>query len=189
MTRRPAVSIDRAAAVRNALVRLVAAEGFHGTSMAAVAKKAGVATGTAYVHYASKDELVRATYLEVKHGLGEAAVASIDPGATSRVVFGQIWHAVQAYLEEDPVRARFLEQVDSSPFAESAHELAMANDGDPLLRSPLIIAMLDTWVDLPMPVLFDLAVGPMIRLIASEGRLDPEIVPTLIEACWRAVTD
>jgi AcrR family transcriptional regulator len=186
---RPAASIDRAAAVRNALVRLVAAEGFHGTSMAAVAKEAGVATGTAYVHYASKDELVHATYLEVKHGLGEAAVAAIDPSAPSRTVFDQMWHAVQAYLEADPVRARFLEQVDSSPFAESAHELAMANDGDPLLRSAAVIAMLDAWVHLPMPVLYDLAVGPMIRLIASEGRLDPDIVPTLIEACWRAVTD
>ena len=34
--------------------------GFHGASMGAVAREAGVATGTAYTHYASKDDLVLA---------------------------------------------------------------------------------------------------------------------------------
>ena len=59
-------TVDRAAAVRQALRTLVAQNGFHGASMSAVAAEAGVATGTAYTHYASKDELVLATYLETK---------------------------------------------------------------------------------------------------------------------------
>ena len=33
------------------MVELVAENGFRGTSMAAVAQRAGVATGTAYVHF------------------------------------------------------------------------------------------------------------------------------------------
>ncbi|MGZ4707901.1 MAG: TetR/AcrR family transcriptional regulator, partial [Acidimicrobiales bacterium] len=65
-TRAAAPVVDRAAAVRAALRTLVARNGFHGASMSAVAAEAGVGTGTAYVHYASKDELVLATYLEVK---------------------------------------------------------------------------------------------------------------------------
>jgi len=55
-------SMDRAAAVRSALRTLVARHGFHGASMSAVAREAGVATGTAYTHYTSKDELVLAAY-------------------------------------------------------------------------------------------------------------------------------
>ena len=58
--------VDRAAAVRGALRMLVARDGFHGASMSAVASEAGVATGTAYTHYASKDELVLAAYREAK---------------------------------------------------------------------------------------------------------------------------
>ena len=54
-------AMDRPAAIRRALRDLVAERGFHGASMGAVAKEAGVATGTAYVHYESKDELVYAT--------------------------------------------------------------------------------------------------------------------------------
>ena len=41
----------------------MAERGFRGTSMSAVAERAGVAAGTAYVHYASKDELIVATYV------------------------------------------------------------------------------------------------------------------------------
>ena len=61
---------DRAAAVRSALRRLVADQGLQGASMAAIAKQAGVATGTAYVHYPSKDELLLAAYVELKADLG-----------------------------------------------------------------------------------------------------------------------
>ncbi|MDR7086475.1 TetR/AcrR family transcriptional repressor of multidrug resistance operon [Aeromicrobium panaciterrae] len=182
------VAVDRAEAVRHALIRLVARDGFHGTSMAAIAKEAGVATGTAYVHYASKDELVLATYLEVKQGLGEAALASVDAKATSRDQFAQLWTGVQHHLEADPDRARFLVQADSSPYAEIAHEKAIAALDDPLMSSPVVAALLEQMVDLPPEVLFDLAVGPVVRLTASQRSVDESLVDPLIEACWRAVT-
>jgi TetR/AcrR family transcriptional regulator, multidrug resistance operon repressor len=56
--------VDRSAAVRSALRTLVARNGFHGTSMSAVASQVGAAAGTAYIHYASKDESALAAYLE-----------------------------------------------------------------------------------------------------------------------------
>ena len=74
-------TVDRAAAVRQALRTLVAGHGFHGASMSAVAAEAGVATGTAYTHYASKDELVLAAYLETKAELAAAATADLDRSA------------------------------------------------------------------------------------------------------------
>ncbi|MGI9528959.1 MAG: TetR family transcriptional regulator, partial [Acidimicrobiia bacterium] len=49
--------------------------------MSAVATEAGVATGTAYVHYESKDDLVLATYVEIKSELGDAALVGYDPDA------------------------------------------------------------------------------------------------------------
>ncbi len=182
------VAVDRAEAVRHALIRLVARDGFHGTSMAAIAKEAGVATGTAYVHYASKDALVLATYLEVKHDLGEAALSAVDADASSREQFGQLWTGVLHHLEADPDRARFLAQADSSPYAQVAHEQAMSAPDDPLMSSPVVAGLLEQMVDLPAEVLFDLAVGPVIRLTALQRSVDESLVEPLIEACWRAVT-
>lgn len=181
-------TVDRAAAVRRSLLLLVARDGFHGTSMAAVAKEAGVATGTAYVHYASKEELVYATYLEVKRELGQAAVAHVDPKGSTRAKFEQLWHGVHEHLAQNPDRARFLVQVDCSPFAGTAHERAMTADGDPLMTSPVVNSVLQEFVPLPMLLLFDLAIGPIIRLTASGTDVDPETLATLVESCWRAVS-
>ncbi|MEO6471502.1 MAG: TetR/AcrR family transcriptional regulator [Aeromicrobium sp.] len=182
------VALDRAAAVRRALLSLVARDGFHGTSMAAVAKQAEVATGTAYVHYASKEELVYATYLEVKRDLGQAAIAHVDPTASSRAKFEQVWHGVRDHLTQDPDRARFLVQVDCSPFALTAHDRAMTTDGDPLMTSPIVLALLEEFVPLPAPLLLDLAIGPIIRLTASGTELDARMASTLVESCWQAVS-
>lgn len=108
---------DRAALVRSALRTLVAANGLHGTAMSAVAAHAGVATGTAYVHYASKDDLVLAAYREAKLELGRAATAQVDPAADPSVRFEQLWLGVYRYLSTSPDRAQFLVQIESSPYA------------------------------------------------------------------------
>lgn len=180
--------VDRAASVRAALVRLVAAHGFHGTSMGAVAKEAGVATGTAYVHYPSKDALVAAAYLEVKRDLGSAAAARVDRAAPVRDRFEQLWLGVYDHLCADADRARFLLQVEVSPYGAEAHEHALAVPDDPLAAlaaDPDLSAVL---VDLPPLVLYDLAIGPIVRIAASGRRPDRSELGALAESCWRAVT-
>lgn len=180
--------VDRAAAVRAALRRLVARRGFHGASMHAVAAEAGVATGTAYVHYASKDELVLATYVETKRELGLAAADGVDPHAVADERFRQLWHGILRHVEADPDRARFLLQVDSSPYADRAHDLALAADDDPLLVEAARSDLGDLLVDLPLAVLYDLAVGPALRLAAAGRSISDAERARLAEACWRAVT-
>ncbi len=144
--------VDRAAAVRGALRTLVARHGFHGASMNAVADEAGVATGTAYTHYASKDELVLAAYCETKAQLAGAATAGLNAGADARERFRGIWLRSYRHLVENPDHARFLLQVDHSPYRTDAHEAALAGD-DPLVaqaRTPDLAAQL---LPLPLPSL------------------------------------
>jgi len=181
------VQVDRAALVRRALVELVAEHGFHGASMAAVAERAGVATGTAYVHYSSKDELVLAAYIEVKRALGTAGHAAIDRSAAPRDLFRRIWHAMHGFLAADPVQARFLVQVQVSPYATAAHDAA--READDLLRSPELEELVSQLVGLPATVLYDLSLGPAVRVAASEDlQLTEADLEELASACWRAVS-
>jgi AcrR family transcriptional regulator len=180
--------VDKPAAVRAALRTLVARKGFHGASMSAVAAEAGVATGTAYVHYASKEELVFAAYLEAKRELGEAAVVDVDPTAPARVRFHELWLGIHRHLRADPDRARFLMQVDSSPYARAAHEMAMAADGDPIMLAAVAPDLMMQLVDLPLELLYDLGLAPAVRLAASDLELDPAALDRLADACWRAIT-
>lgn len=180
--------VDRAAAVRSALRTLVARNGFHGASMSAVAKEAGVATGTAYTHYASKDELVVAAYCETKAQLAVAVTAGLDTQAGPRGRFCSIWTACFRHLRDHPDHALFLLQVDHSPYRTPAHEAVLADTEDPLLAQATMPDMAAQLLPLPLDVLYELGLAPAVRLAAGEIRLTEEQLGEIATACWRAVS-
>ncbi|MFT7597381.1 MAG: AcrR family transcriptional regulator [Acidimicrobiales bacterium] len=155
--------------------------------MSAVATEAGVATGTAYVHYASKNELVLAAHVEAMKDLSAAALEADDARLEPAIRFRRLWLAVYRHLTADPVRARFLAQVEHSPYAIEAKARRLT-DVDPLLDL-LASPVLDEFVaDLPLSFLHDLGFGPSIRLAASDVELTEPTLDRLVEACWRSIT-
>ena len=163
------------------MIEAIAKLGLQGASMSEVARRAGVATGTAYVHYEDKDELVRAAYTEAKTRLAEAALAAVQPGQEPREAFTAMWLAIFDHLSADPVVARFLAQMAVSPMVVE-HE-----DDTGLAQALVDTGLASQLLDVPGEVLYDLALGPAIRLAASDGAgggVDPQ---TLADACWRAV--
>ena len=80
-----------------------------------------MATGTIYVHYGSKDELILATHHEVKQELGRAAAAALNPADLPAERFRLLWRSTYGHLAHDPDRARFLVQIESSPYSVALH--------------------------------------------------------------------
>ena len=180
-------SVDRAAAVRGALRALVARNGFHGASMSAVASEAGVATGTAYTHYASKDELVLAAYCETQAQLAVAAMAGLDATAEPGTRFRGLWLAIYRHLTAHPDHARFLLQVDHSPYRSAAHRAAIAG-GDPLAAQAATPDAAARLLPLPLEVIYELGLSPAVRLAASGTELTAEQLGEIAGACWRAIS-
>lgn len=180
--------LDRAEAVRRGLRTLVAKNGFHGASMTAVAAEAGVATGTAYTHYASKDELVLAAYLETKAELGAAATAGLDPSAAPDERFRSIWLATYRHLAANHDHALFLLQVDCSPYRAKAHAAAMSGEEDHLTRESATPDLAARLLPLPPEVLYELGLGPAVRLAASQAELGDSELEAVAGACWRAIS-
>jgi AcrR family transcriptional regulator len=180
-------SVNRAAAVRGALRTLVARNGFHGASMSAVARKAGVATGTAYTHYTSKDEVVLAAYVETKAQLGAAATAGLDAGAEAGAQFRSVWLAAYRHLKANPDHARFLLQVEHSPYRSAAHQAAIAA-GDPLAAQAAKPATAARLLSLPLEVIYELGLSPAVRLAAGAAHLTDEQLDEIADACWRAIS-
>lgn len=179
--------IDRPAEIRRALRSLVAEHGFHGTSMSDVAKRAGVATGTAYVHYPSKEELVYATYLEVKADLATAITAGVNGDAGPAEQWRQLMRTVYRHLADEPERARFLSQLEESPYQTEAR-CRLEEAGDPLSGLASEPRMARLLVKLPPEVLYALSFGVLVKLVAAEVALSPAQVDRLIAATWRAIT-
>jgi AcrR family transcriptional regulator len=179
-------TVDRAAAVRRALRALVAQRGFHGASMSAVAAEAGVATGTAYTHYASKDELVVATYLETKAELAAAATAGLEPSSDPPELFRAMWIGAYRHLSANRDHALFLLQVDASPYKAEAHSIAM--EGDPLVAAAAAPDIAARLLPLPLEVIYELGLAPAVRLAASGEELSEDDLATIADACWRAIS-
>jgi TetR/AcrR family transcriptional repressor of multidrug resistance operon len=179
--------VDRAALVRAAVRDLVAENGLHGTAMSAVAARAGVATGTAYVHYASKDDLVLAAFREAKVELGNAAVAAMDPEAPPATRFEQLWLGTHDHLTRRPEIARFLTQIETSPYARMHHDAA-EEAPDALTDAALAPDIAAELLPLPLEVLFDLGLAPAIRLVSAGVDLAPDDLRAVAHACWRAIT-
>lgn len=174
---------DRAALVRRAVVELVAERGIHGTSMSQVAERAGVATGTAYVHYGSKDDLLIAAFVEAKSRLATIVAGDLEPEQNPGEIFGSLWRRLYDRLREDQHLARFLTQIDESPLRSRAHD-ALPDD-DPLVL--LGDEMTDHLVDLPAEIIYELGLAPAVRLAASDMSLDDDQIAAVIDACWRAI--
>lgn len=175
--------VDRAALVRRAVVELVAERGIHGASMSQVAQRAGVATGTAYVHYESKEDLLVAAFVEAKGRLGAVVAEGLDLTASPEETFAAVWRRLYGHLREDRHLARFLTQIDESPLRARSH--AALPGSDPLIR--LGEEMSDQLVDLPVEIIYELGLAPAVRLAASDTDLDEPGITKVIAACWRAI--
>ncbi len=170
--------------MRRAMIELVAERGIHGASMSQVAERAGVATGTTYVHYESKEQLLVEAFVAVKMQIGSAALDGVDISDEPRALFENIWRNLHGHLAGDPPVAHFLVQMEGSPLRGEAHAAALEFDNLRIAADVLS----EHLVDLPTDVLYDLGLGPAVRLVASGVQLTPSRLSLIIESCWRAVT-
>ena len=64
--------IDKKTAIMEAVLKLFTERGFHGTSTAQISKEAGVATGTLFNYFPTKEDLINSLYIEVKGQLSQS---------------------------------------------------------------------------------------------------------------------
>jgi AcrR family transcriptional regulator len=92
-----------------AALEAFAQDTYNGTPMTAVAERAGVAVGTIYRHFPSKDALGNAVYRRWKGRLLEYLSAGATPAESVRDTFGRFWRALLAFAADHPTAFAFLE--------------------------------------------------------------------------------
>ena len=116
---------EKQQAIADATFALVEQAGLSGLTMAAIARQAGIATGTLYVYYKSKEELLNALYEVAKGATIEQVMLGYDAAAPFRGRFQRMWanlvkHRLARYSE-----AVFQEQYYNSPwFSEASRKLS-----------------------------------------------------------------
>jgi AcrR family transcriptional regulator len=100
---------DTADAILAAALELFVERGFHGTSVPSVAERAGVAAGTIYHHFASKEALVNALYKHWKCAISARVLDGFPFDRPPREQFRTVWERMADFAIAHPKEFAFLE--------------------------------------------------------------------------------
>jgi TetR/AcrR family transcriptional regulator, repressor of fatR-cypB operon len=175
-------AVDKREAIQDAALALFVEQGFHGTTVPDIARRAGVGTGTLYLYHASKDELLNALLKRWYRTLAVDLQLATQGAATPRAVFAAHWKAAVEFSEEYPAAWAFMVSFHDSPYIseETRQEIDT-------IKAP-IVAMFENGVSqgvfksLPPALLHAVCMGIMteVRALAMQGKT------TITTELWRA---
>lgn len=114
---------EKKKAILESTLELVKENGFHGTPMSMVAKEAGVAAGTIYHYFNSKDHLICELYSYVKQQSIAALQAGDNESLPYQERFYAIWMSLYRFYIKNPNVLRFFEQFVNSPYNTRKDEI------------------------------------------------------------------
>ena len=89
--------------------------GFHGTPTSKIAKKAGVATGTLFHYFKTKDDLINELYLECKNSMIKSVLSGIREEDDFRVKMHRGFHNAVHWGVDNREEFLFFQQYSNSP--------------------------------------------------------------------------
>ena len=178
-------------AIARAAFTLVEQTGLSGLTMPAIAREAGVATGTLYVYYASKDELLSALYEQAKTATAARLMQGDDPGRPFRQRFERMWLNLLRNRLDHAAEVVFMDQFVNSPwYGEASRDLStrLFRDWMALIESAKTQLILK---NLPTPLLVSSFVGSVREtalLLRNGGLKDtPAQLALAFGVCWDGI--
>ncbi|MDO9045772.1 MAG: TetR/AcrR family transcriptional regulator [Methanobacteriaceae archaeon] len=121
--------------ILNASLKLFVENGFHGTSTAKIAKSAGVATGTLFHYFKTKEELINRLYLYAKESmLGEiSGHYNIEKSFKENIKY--LWISLVDFGIKKPEMFQFILSFHCSPYITSLTKEEIENRLEMALES------------------------------------------------------
>ena len=119
---------DKREVILETALVLFTERGFYGTPTAMISREAGVATGTLFFYFTTKEELIDALYRQIKSEAGTALREGVDQERTIQSKIRRVGENAIAWGTKNPKKFRFMEQFAHSPFVSTtAHEEGMSH--------------------------------------------------------------
>jgi len=185
---------DKRSDIMQAALDLIAEQGFHRTPMADIAAKAGVAAGTIYRYFESKDLLINELHRELEGKIMAVLQEGYPSGRPLRERFLYLLRELIRYFITNPHHFRYMEQYYNSPYGISLHrDKFLGKSGNHDILMDIFEQGIEQQVlkEFPKAVLFALAFGPLLSLmrdhIVGFIVLDDPLIEQITEACWDAI--
>jgi AcrR family transcriptional regulator len=179
---------DKRSAVLSATLRLISAQGFHGTPMAQIAKESGTSAGIIYHYFENKEDLLNQLYLHVKTKCAEQVLTTVKENAAAENKIRQILRNIFYYYIENWDELSFAEQYENSPLIQPATATQVSKLLEPVIR--LFEQALSECRLKPLGVqtLLTLSFGAVSSLaklyIFKKMSVDDRVIQKELEAIW-----
>ncbi len=184
---------DKRDEIVRAALELIAEHGFHGAPMAMIAARAGVAAGTIYRYFESKEVLIHETYNSLEKEIMTAIMAGCPEVRPIRERFLHICQQLVNYFLRSPMEFSFVEQFHNSPFGAACRRDKLLGRKEKDIVTRLFEEGQKQRIikELPLPVLKALTFGPLVNVCRDHILLlivlDQTLITRTVEACWDAV--
>lgn len=108
--------MDKREKIIEVALRLFVDNGFHGTPTSKIAQEAGVANGTLFQYFKTKDELVIALYISVKEDMAEFIEKQTTKSDNVKEEMKSQFLASLFWALNNIVKFRFIQQFHTSPY-------------------------------------------------------------------------
>ncbi len=107
---------DKKKIIFDTTLTLVRDHGFHGTTMSLLIKNSGVAAGTIYHYFDSKDSLIIELHAYIRTIMAAALLESDDESKSFKERFITFWNRQWLFYTQNPDALYFIEQFVNSPY-------------------------------------------------------------------------
>ncbi|MFT3794271.1 TetR/AcrR family transcriptional regulator [Flavobacterium sp.] len=109
--------MDKQKELLSAALKLFVENGFHGTPTSKIAKEAGVANGTLFHYYPTKDDLIVSLYISIKLEMAAFVESQTDTEGDFKIRFRNYFVYALHWALDHPDEFQYLQQFYASPFA------------------------------------------------------------------------
>lgn len=106
---RPPAAEDRRDAILDGALHCFVDRGFHGTAIPQIAERVGIAAGTIYHYFVSKEALVNTLYRKWKKEVAQRVLVAFPQGAPPREQFRVLFREMVAFATAHPTEFAFIE--------------------------------------------------------------------------------
>lgn len=171
-----------------AALDLFVERGFDATSVPEVARRAGIATGSMYLQFRDKRDLVNALLAHLRGHVAARLVAEVDARAPLRRQFDAIWAVFSEHLLRHPEAFAFCDLHHHATYLNPKALDAWKPGGDVLDAHVRLGRRRGAYRDLPAGALRALLAGAILGASKvarmEELRLTPALMRELREAVW-----
>ena len=174
-----------------AALKQVLKTGYAGLKVSAVAKEAGVATGTIYTYFDNKKDLINELFRELKRSEMEEIFRNYDPALSFYEGFKLLWNNYLKAVLREPERNIFIDQYRQSEFLDEQSRALEASAYTPFYDF-LNQAKEDQIIkDMPTEVMAAQLIGganEVARFYFGKSKeISEEVVEQCFEMAWQSI--